>query len=77
MDIFDASDYDFVLSKCARRRIALALVIGIAFVPSVKSWYIGQIERHAEHISREVQDHLTSDLDEPPPELNPDRRSRR
>lgn len=77
MDIFDASDYDFVLSKRARRRIALALVIGIAFVPSVKSWYIGQIERHAEHISREVQDRLTSDLDEPPPEPNPDHRSRR
>lgn len=75
MDIFDASDYDFVLSKRARRRIALALVIGIAFVPSVKSWYMCQIERHAEHISREVQDRLASDLDEPPP--NPDHRSRR
>ena len=77
MDIFDASDNDFVLSKRARRRIALALMIGIAFVPSVKSWYIGQIERHAEHISRDVQDHLTPDLAEPSPEPNPARTPRR
>ena len=77
VDISNASDYDFVLSQRARRRIALALVIGIAFVPSVKSWYLGQIERHAEHISREVQDRLASDLDEPPPEPNPDHRSPR
>lgn len=68
MDIFDASDYDFLLSKRTRRRIALALVIGTAFVPPVKSWYIGQIERHAEHITQEVQDHLTPDIVEPPPE---------
>ena len=45
MDVFDASDYRFLLPKRARRLIALALVIGIAFVPSVKSWYIAQIER--------------------------------
>ena len=43
-----------------------ALIIGIAFVPSVKSWYIGQIERHAEHISRELQDRITPDLEGPP-----------
>ena len=67
MDIFDANNYDFVLSKRTRRRLALALVMGIAFVPSVKSWYVGQIERHAEHITRELQDGLTPDVEEPSP----------
>lgn len=68
MDFFDASDYDFLLSKRTRKRIALALIVGIAFVPPVKSWYIGQIERHAQHITQEVQDQLTPDIVKPPPE---------
>ncbi|MGN6576397.1 MAG: hypothetical protein ACTHKG_11975 [Nocardioides sp.] len=76
MDIFDTSDYDFLLSKRTRKRIALALVIGIAFVPSVKSWYLGQIERHAEHITQDVQDRLTPDVLEPPREQTLDRTPR-
>jgi hypothetical protein len=76
VDIFDASDYDFLLSRRTRKRIALALVIGIAFVPSVKSWYLGQIERHAEHITQEVQDRLTPDVVEPPREPTIDQTTR-
>lgn len=68
MDIFDASDFDFLLSKRCRKWAGLALVIGIAFVPPVKSWYFGQIERHAQHITQEVQDQLTPDIVKPPPE---------
>lgn len=77
MDIFDVNDYDFVLSKRTRRRIALALVIGIAFVPSVENWYIGQIERHAQHITQEVRDRLTPEIAVPLPEPTPDRAPRR
>lgn len=58
MDIFDASDYDFLLSKRARNAICLALVIGLAFVPPVKSWFVGQIEHHAEHVTREFMRQL-------------------
>ena len=67
MDLFDASDFDFMLSKRSRRRIALALMIGIAFVSPVKGWYLGQIERHAQHITREIQGRLTPEVSEPPP----------
>jgi hypothetical protein len=53
MDIFDASDYDFLLPRPLNKFIALSLIVGIAFVPPVKRWYIDQIERHAQHISQE------------------------
>lgn len=53
MDIFDASDYDFLLSRRTRNAIGLALAIGLVFVPPVKSWFVGQIEHHAEHVTRE------------------------
>lgn len=54
MDIFDASDYDFVLPRRAKRVIAWALLIGVAWVPSVRGWYFEQAQRHAKHVSREL-----------------------
>lgn len=66
MDIFDASEYEFLLSRRARKAIGLALIIGIAFVPPVQRWYLGQIEHHAQHIAREVTSQLTSNTAEPP-----------
>lgn len=62
MDLFDAADCDFLMSRRTRRRIALALMVGIFVVPAVRSWYIGQIERHAEHVTREIQDLLIPEL---------------
>lgn len=76
MDFFDASDFDFLLSKSTGKRIVLALVVGIAFVPPVRSWYIGQIERHAEHITQEIQDHLTPDVVGPHAEPTPGQTAR-
>jgi hypothetical protein len=67
VDIFDASEYDFLLSRRARKAIGLALIIGIAFVPPVQRWYLGQIEHHAQHIAREVTSQLTSNTSKPPP----------
>jgi hypothetical protein len=65
VDIFDASEYDFLLSRRIRKTIGSALIIGIAFVPPVQRWYLGQIEHHAEHITREFTSQLTSDPSEP------------
>lgn len=65
VDLFDARDFDCLLSKRSRNFVTLALMIGIAFVPPVKSWYLGQIERHAQHITSEVQRHLTPELSKP------------
>ena len=36
MDIFEASDYDFLLSRRAKKTIAWALLIGVAWVPPVR-----------------------------------------
>lgn len=33
-----AGDLDFLLSRRSRKRIAVALIIGVEFVPSVKAW---------------------------------------
>lgn len=66
MDIFDASEYDFLLSRRARKTIGLALIVGVAFVPPVQRWYLGQIEHHAQHIARELTSQLTPDMSEPP-----------
>jgi hypothetical protein len=64
VDLFDASDYDFLLSRPARKTIALVLMIGIAFVPPVKRWYIGQIEHHAQHIMRDFMSTFITDTSE-------------
>jgi hypothetical protein len=60
VDIFDASDYDFLLPRRVRKAIGLSLMIGIALVPPVRVWYVGQIEHHAEHITREIVSTLAS-----------------
>lgn len=65
MDIFDASDYDFLLPRRARKAIGLALIIGVALVPPVRNWYVGQIEHHAEHITREIVSKLAAVSSEP------------
>ena len=54
MDIIDSGDYDFLLPRRLRQLVAVALTIGIAFVPPVKRWYLDQIERHAQHITEEL-----------------------
>ena len=53
MDIFEASDYDFLLSRRAKKMIAWTLLIGVAWVPPVRAWYFGQVHQHAEHIARD------------------------
>jgi hypothetical protein len=66
VDIFDASEYEFLLSRRAREAIGLALIIGIAFVPPVQRWHLGQIQHHAQHFAREVTSQLTPNTSEPP-----------
>lgn len=61
MDIFDADECDFLLPRRTRKAIAFAPIIGVAFVPPVKRWYLDQIEPHAQHITREFMSELTSD----------------
>jgi hypothetical protein len=36
-------------------------MVGIAFVPPVKRWWLEQIDAHAEHVSREFVATLGSD----------------
>ena len=72
MDLFDASDYDFLVPRRARRVIAWALVAGIAFVPPVQRWYLGQIEHHAQHITRDLLSQFI-ETSEPEPRDSNDR----
>jgi hypothetical protein len=65
VDIFDASDYDFLLSKRLRKAMGLALVIGLTFVPPLKSWFVDQVEHHAEHVSRKLMRQLAPDTSVP------------
>lgn len=58
MDIFEASDYDFLVSRRIRRVAASALIIGIAFLPPVRYWYLGQVEDHTSHLTRELMSSL-------------------
>jgi hypothetical protein len=37
VDIFDASDYDYLVPRRAKKTIAWALLIGVAWVPPVKA----------------------------------------
>lgn len=53
MDLIDASDYDFALPRRALKALTLGLAVGIAFVPSVRNWYLEQIQIHADHITIE------------------------
>lgn len=69
MDIFEASDYDFLLSRKAKKAFALILLVGVACVPSIRRWYLDQVEHHAQHISREVMSRLSpATSDSTPPE---------
>ena len=45
----------------AVNEIVLVLMIGIAFVPPVKRWYVGQIEHHAQHITRDFMSTFSTD----------------
>lgn len=67
MDIFEASDFDFLLPKRTRKWIAVALMSGVALLPPVRDWYTGQIEHHAQHITREIQDRLATQVSDAPP----------
>jgi len=67
VDIFEASDYDFLLSRRARKTIAWALFIGVACVPPVRSWYFGQVQHHAQHITREFMSRMLPNAPEPTP----------
>ena len=77
-DIFDGGKYDFLLPRRTRKAIALGLIVGVAFVPPVKRWYLDQIEHHAQHTTREFMSQLTSDTSElPPREASRDQTRRR
>lgn len=65
MDIFDASDFDFLLPRSVRKFVALSLLVGVAIVPPVQRWYMGQIEQHAQHITRNLIKQLTPKLPAP------------
>lgn len=73
MDIFEASDYHFLLSRRAKKTIAWALFIGVAWVPPVRSWYFGQVQHHAEHLTREFMSRMLPNAPEstPPAPITP------
>lgn len=69
VDIIDASDYDFLMPRRWKKRIAAALMVGVAFVPPVQRWWLDQIEQHAEHLTRELVARFLTDVpteDAPP-----------
>lgn len=69
VDIIDASDYDFLMPRRWKRRIATVLMVGVAFVPPVQRWWLDQIEGHAEHLTRELDARFVTDVsgeDAPP-----------
>lgn len=61
MDFFDARGYDFMLSRRARKTIVVMLMLGLAFAPSVRTWFVGQSQRDAEHVTRKFIRQLTPD----------------
>ncbi|KQW45064.1 hypothetical protein ASC77_19985 [Nocardioides sp. Root1257] len=74
MDVFDASDFDFLMPRRIRKLLALALMLGIVVVSPVRDWFVGQVERHAEHLTREIQDLVIPELPPvtpTPPESQP------
>jgi hypothetical protein len=58
VDIFDGSDYSFLLSRRVKKSMAVGLLLGVAFVPPVQRWYISQIQQHAQHITRNLMSQL-------------------
>lgn len=69
VDIIDASDYDFLMLRRLKRRIATALMVGVAFVPPVQRWWIDQIKEHTDHVTREFIARFVADVpgkDAPP-----------
>lgn len=62
VDIIDASDYDFLMPRQWKRRIATALMVGVACVPPVQRWWIDQIEEHADHVTREFIARFVTDV---------------
>jgi hypothetical protein len=54
VDIIDASDFDFLLPRRRMKLVVVALIVGVPFVPPVQRWYLGQIEHHAQHLTREI-----------------------
>lgn len=62
VDIIDASDYDFLMPRRWKRRIATVLMVGVAFVPPVQRWWLDQIEEHAEHLTRELVARFVTDV---------------
>ena len=60
MDIFEASDYDFLISRRIRRAAAWALILGIALLPPVRDWYLGQVQEHASHLTEEIMGRHTA-----------------
>jgi hypothetical protein len=61
VDIIDASDFDFLLPRGLRKVLVVALLVGVAFVPPVQRWYLGQIEHHAQHLTREISNIVIPD----------------
>lgn len=68
VDIFDGSDYSFLLSRRVRKAVAVGVLLGVAFVPPVQRWYISQIQQHAQHITRTFISQLAPDT---PPSMKP------
>ena len=60
VDLIDASEYDFLLPKRLRRGIAIGLLVGLATVPSVREWFVGQVVLHAQHTAQEIIDDLVA-----------------
>ena len=64
MDIFEASDYDFLVSRRIRRMAAWSLMVAIALLPPVRDWYLGQVQEHAAHLTEEIVSLLTKGTSE-------------
>jgi hypothetical protein len=66
MDLFDGEPYVPLLPRRLVKFGALALLIALALIPSVRDWWIDQAVKHATH---EIQPLINDML--PQPELSP------
>jgi hypothetical protein len=77
MDLFDATDYLEVLPKRMREFGMLVLVVAIATFAPARTWFIGQAERHAQHVEQRILDLLQPVIPAPGQGSHEDRRHHR
>lgn len=47
MNFFDVAPWGDLLPRKLRRFLGVALMLSVAFLPPVQTWWMGQVEEHA------------------------------